>query len=168
MCVSTCVCAKSLQSCLALCNPMDSSPPGPSVHGILQARILQWVVIPSPGTWVERRPDLQVLFFGMSCLGGVDEGQDTGPLAWSNIPVPPEFHRSIKALDTWKLLRPTGLPVISPLRLAKNILVTHQYSQVTWGLVTCCPRGAGDPPFCLGPGKTLPTFYFPEDGKSTF
>ena len=61
-----------------------------------------------------------------------------------------------------------GLPVISPLRLAENILVTHQYSQVTWGLVTCCLRGAGDPSFCLGPGKTLPPFYFPEDGKSTF
>ena len=36
------------QLCLALCNPMDCSPPGSSVHGILQARILEWVVIPSP------------------------------------------------------------------------------------------------------------------------
>ena len=33
------------QSCLTLCDPMDCSPPGPSVHGILQARILEWVVI---------------------------------------------------------------------------------------------------------------------------
>ena len=37
--------AKSLQSCPTLCNPMDCSPPGSSVHGILQARILQWVPI---------------------------------------------------------------------------------------------------------------------------
>ena len=37
--------AKSLQSCLTLCDPMDSSPPGSSVHGILQARILEWVAI---------------------------------------------------------------------------------------------------------------------------
>ena len=37
--------AKSLQSCLTLCDPMDCSPPGSSVHGILQARILEWVVI---------------------------------------------------------------------------------------------------------------------------
>ena len=142
---------------------MDGSPPCSSVHGILQARILQWVVIPSPGTWVERRPDLQGLFFGMSCLGGVDvsEGQDTGSPALPNIPVPPEFHRRNYSDQQ-------GLPVISPLRLAENILVTHQYSQVTWGLVTCCLRGAGDPSFCLGPGKTLPPFYFPEDGKSTF
>ena len=36
-----CVHAKSLRSCLTLCDPMDCSPPGSSVHGILQARILE-------------------------------------------------------------------------------------------------------------------------------
>ena len=39
--------AKSLQLCPTLCDPMDHSPPGSSVHGILQARILQWVAMPS-------------------------------------------------------------------------------------------------------------------------
>ena len=34
------------QSCLTLCDPMDCNPPGSSVHGILQARILEWVAIP--------------------------------------------------------------------------------------------------------------------------
>ena len=38
------VCAQSLQSCSTLCNPMDYNLPGSSVHGILQARILEWVV----------------------------------------------------------------------------------------------------------------------------
>ena len=44
-----CVCtrAKPPQSCLTLCEPMDCSPPGSSVHGILQARIVEWVVVPS-------------------------------------------------------------------------------------------------------------------------
>ena len=37
--------AKSLQSCLTLCDPMDCSPPGSSVHGIFQARILEWVAM---------------------------------------------------------------------------------------------------------------------------
>ena len=41
--------AKSLQSCLTLRNPMDHNPPGSSVHGILQARILEWVSMPSSG-----------------------------------------------------------------------------------------------------------------------
>ena len=39
------MCAKLLQSCLTICNPMDCSLPGSSVHGILQARILEWVAI---------------------------------------------------------------------------------------------------------------------------
>ena len=33
------------QLCLTFCNPMDCSPPGSSIHGILQARILEWVAI---------------------------------------------------------------------------------------------------------------------------
>ena len=37
--------AKSLQSCLTLCNPIDGSPPGSSVHGIFQARVLEWGAI---------------------------------------------------------------------------------------------------------------------------
>ena len=41
------MCAKLLQLCLTLGNPMDWSPPGPPVHGILQARILEWVAMPS-------------------------------------------------------------------------------------------------------------------------
>ena len=42
-----CLRAKSLQLCPTLCNPMDCSPPGSSVHGILQARIQEWVAVPS-------------------------------------------------------------------------------------------------------------------------
>ena len=37
--------AKSLQLCPTLCDPIDRSPPGPSVPGILQARTLEWVTI---------------------------------------------------------------------------------------------------------------------------
>ena len=52
MCVYICMHAKSLHSCLILCNPMDCSPPGSSVHGILKARILEWISyrdLPNPG-----------------------------------------------------------------------------------------------------------------------
>ena len=44
--LSSVVCVLVTQSCLTLCDPMDCSPPGSSVHGILQARILGWVAIP--------------------------------------------------------------------------------------------------------------------------
>ena len=37
------------ESCLTFCDPMDCSLPGSSVHGILQARILEWLPFPSPG-----------------------------------------------------------------------------------------------------------------------
>ena len=40
--------AKSLQSCLTLCDPIDGSPPGSPIPGILQARTLEWVPFPSP------------------------------------------------------------------------------------------------------------------------
>ena len=41
--------AKLLQLCPTLCNPMDCNPPASSVHGILQARILEWVPCPLSG-----------------------------------------------------------------------------------------------------------------------
>ena len=42
---SVCVYVLVTQSCPTLCDPTDCSPPGSSVHGILQARILEWVAI---------------------------------------------------------------------------------------------------------------------------
>ena len=42
---NTAAAAKSLQSCLTLCDPVDGSPPGSPVPGILQARTLEWVAI---------------------------------------------------------------------------------------------------------------------------
>ena len=50
VCVCVCVCVlatadKSLQSCSTLCDPIDGSPPGSTVLGILQARSLEWVAI---------------------------------------------------------------------------------------------------------------------------
>ena len=47
LCVCLHLCAKSIQLCPTLCDPVDHSPPGSSVHGILQARILEWVAMPS-------------------------------------------------------------------------------------------------------------------------
>ena len=43
--------AKSLQSCPTLCDPIDGSPPGSPVPGILQARTLEWVAISFSNAW---------------------------------------------------------------------------------------------------------------------
>ena len=56
-----CLHAKSLQLCPTLCNPMDCSPPGFSVHGILQARILEWVAMLSSMAFSQPRDRARVL-----------------------------------------------------------------------------------------------------------
>ena len=48
---NTAAAAKSLQSCLTLCDPIDSSPPASPVPGILQARTLEWVAISFSNAW---------------------------------------------------------------------------------------------------------------------
>ena len=60
-----CVCA---QSCLTLCNPMDGSPPGSSVHGISQARILEWVTISFSTGSSQLRDRTQVSYIGRRIL----------------------------------------------------------------------------------------------------
>ena len=49
VCVGVCV-----QSCLTLCGPMECIPPGSSVHGIFQARLLKWVTISSTMQYLDR------------------------------------------------------------------------------------------------------------------
>ena len=63
------------QSCSTLCDPMDCSPPGSSVHGILQTRILEWIAIPfsrgssQPRDREPRSPALAGRFFNAEPLG---------------------------------------------------------------------------------------------------
>ena len=64
-----CVCAESLQSCPTLCNPTDCSPPGSSVRGILQARILQWLPCPPPGDLPD--PGVEPMFPVSLALAGM-------------------------------------------------------------------------------------------------
>ena len=65
--ISLQLCAKSLQSCLTLCNPMDCSLPGFFVHGILQARILEWVAISFSRR--SSRPRDRTSISYISCIG---------------------------------------------------------------------------------------------------
>ena len=74
------------QSCLTLCNPVGYSLPGSSIHGILQARILEWVAMPSSRGSSQPRDQTQV-----SCIAGgfftiwaTREAQEY----WSGQPIP--------------------------------------------------------------------------------
>ena len=62
-----CLHAKLLQWCPTLCDPVDCSPPGSSVHGILQARILEWVAMPSSRG--SSQPRDRTCVSCVSCLG---------------------------------------------------------------------------------------------------
>ena len=62
-----CVHAKLLQSCPTLCDSMDSSLPGSFVHGISQATLLEWVVMPSSRGSYPLRDRTGVSYF--SCIG---------------------------------------------------------------------------------------------------
>ena len=61
--------AKSLQSCLSLCEPMHCSPPGSSVHGILQAKILEWGAMLSSWRRESSQPRNQTCVSYVSCIG---------------------------------------------------------------------------------------------------
>ena len=61
-----CVFAKLPQSCPALCDPTDHSPPDSSVHGILQERILEWLAIPSSRGSSQSRDQTYISY--VSCI----------------------------------------------------------------------------------------------------
>ena len=65
--IATVCCAKSLQLCLTLCDPMDHNLPVSSVHGILQAWILEWVAIPSSRGSSGSKVRVHVSY--VSCIG---------------------------------------------------------------------------------------------------
>ena len=71
------MCAKSLQSCLTICNPMGYRPPGTSVHGILQAGILEWVAMPS-SRGSSRSRDQTCVSHNSCIAGGFFTGEPSG------------------------------------------------------------------------------------------
>ena len=83
--------AKSLQLCLMLCDPIDSSPPGSSVPGILRARILEWVAISFSNLCL-----LELNKYCMSKWRGEWMNEwilSSGILVWFSDPIPwPQLH----------------------------------------------------------------------------
>jgi len=82
--------AKSFQSCPILCDPIDSSPPGSPVPGILQARTLEWVAISfsNAGKW-KVKSESEV---SQSCLTAAHQAPPSmgfsGQQYWSGVPSP--------------------------------------------------------------------------------
>ena len=78
------VCAKSFQSCLTLCDPMDCGPPSSSVHGILQARTVEWVSMPSSRGSSRPRNWTWVFSIAVRFLSSVPPVKSEKPLVLGN------------------------------------------------------------------------------------
>ena len=101
--------AKSFQSCLTLCDPIDSSPPGSPVPEILQARALEWVAISFSNAWkwkVKVKSLSPVWFFATPRTAAYQAPPSMGfsrQEYWSGVPLPsPLFElRSVKYKAQW-------------------------------------------------------------------
>ena len=99
--------AKSLQSCLTLSNPVNCSPPGSSVHIILQARILEWVVMPSSRWSSQPRDQTHILYFLHWQVSSLHHStlikkscSHPSPHSWPPLPTLPSLHPSSSLVTT--------------------------------------------------------------------
>ena len=110
------VCAQSLQSCPTQCVPMDCSPPGFSVHGILQVRILEWVVLPSSrwSSW----PRDQTFIPSLSCV-----------LNWQMGSILPESPGKHPATNILNRKCTPGLFGLSSIKTHQDLARTEKFKQ---------------------------------------
>ena len=109
--VFLCAAAKSLQSCPTLCDPIDGSPLGSSVPGILQARTLEWVAISSSNAWkckVKVKSLSRIWLLATPWTAAYQAPPSTGfsrQEYWNGVPLPsPVFLCSVTLLESlWKL-----------------------------------------------------------------
>ena len=100
--------AKSLQSCPTLCDPIDGSPPGSPIPGILQARTLEWVASSFSNAWkwkVKVKSLSRVRLFATLWTAAYQAPPSMGfsrQEYWSAVPSPsPPFHYRRHQLDPW-------------------------------------------------------------------
>ena len=99
--------AKSLQSCLTLCGPIDSSPPGSPVPGILQARTLEWVAISFSNAWkwkVKVKSLSRVRLLATPWTAAYQAPPSIGfsrQEYWSGLPLPSQPNSELSPLLPW-------------------------------------------------------------------
>ena len=113
--------AKSLQSCPTLCDPIDGSPPGSPVPGILQARTLEWVAISFTNAWKWKAKVKSLSRVRLSATPWTAAYQAPPPMGfsrqeyWSGVPLPSPITCRVgfkyHSLSSVELLR-YSLPVV--------------------------------------------------------
>ena len=113
ICIDFCVCAKLLELCPNLCNPIVCRPPGSLVHGFLQSRILKWVSIPSsrgssqPNVWthISCSPYIAGIFFTPE-LHQVPPSMGFSRQEYClSYQGSPYMHRLLNYINSWKILK---------------------------------------------------------------
>ena len=110
--------AKSLQSCLTLCNPIDGSPLGSSVSGILQARTLEWVAISFSSAWkwkVKVKLLSRVRFLATPWTAAHQAPPSMGfsrQEYWSGVPLPSPMTNLESILKSRKITFPTKVHLV--------------------------------------------------------
>ena len=127
--------AKSLQSCSTLCDPMSCSPPDSSDHGILQARISEWVACPSSGDFpypgISLWPVLYYYFFNDINFIFIFKLYNI-VLVLANIKMnPPQVYM---CSPSWTLLPPHSIPLSCPSAPAPSI--QYHALNLDWQLVS--------------------------------
>ena len=99
--------AKSLQSCPTLCDPIDSSPPGSPIPGILQARTLEWVAISFSNAWKWKAKVKLLSRVQLFATPWTEAYQAPPPMGfssqeyWSGVPLPSPFIHSAVSNYLW-------------------------------------------------------------------
>ena len=107
------LCAKSLQLCLILCDPMDSHLPDSSVHGIFQARILEWVAMPSSRGSSQPRDGTRVSY--VSCISR----QIITNATWETLSVQVRAGKRVRTMP--KLLLSSQIWVLAMPKIGNNL-----------------------------------------------
>ena len=135
---------KSLQSCPTLCDPIDSSPPGSPVPGILQARTLEWVAVSfsNAGKWKVKMKSLsRVRLLATPWTAAFQAPPSMGfsrQEYWSGVPLPSleeisSLSHSVVFLYFFALIAEEGF-LISPCYSLE--LPTHNYMTYKWAKVS--------------------------------
>ena len=114
--------AKSLQSCLTLCDPMDWSLPGSSVHEILQARILEGAAMP-PSRGSSQPRDRTCISFGSCTAGGFFTAEP-----WGKACLATEFCASVSHLILDCLIRSPSLNTLCLICLLSDPFPPHDFA----------------------------------------
>ena len=138
--------AKLLQSCLALCNPIDSSPSGSPVPGILQARTLEWVAKSFSNAWkwkVKVKSSSHVQLLATPLTAAYQAPPSMGFFRqeyWSWVPLPSPMHYARKLNKQGDSIQPwcTPFPVLN-----QSIVPCPVLTVVSWPAYRFLKRQVG-------------------------